>query len=156
MGTSSGNSSMTTKFQSYGSEEDLQLLMDQRKRKRKQSNCESAKRCRLKKQKHLDDLIAQVDKLRKENTEILTRVNIITHHYHKVEAENFILSAQIGELSQRLQSLNDILELMSTTNGVYEMDNCYVTGATDYNFMNPMNMFYLNQPIMASADMFHS
>ncbi|KAE9588366.1 hypothetical protein Lal_00003070 [Lupinus albus] len=155
MATSSGNSSVCTKFQSSGSEEDLKLLMDQRKRKRKQSNRESAKRSRMRKQKHLDDVIAQVDMLRKENSEILTRVSIITQHYHRVESENCILRVQMGELSQRLQSLNDILELINTTNGIYEMDNCYVTGATDYNnFMNPMNMFYLNQPIMASADMF--
>ncbi|KAK7291212.1 hypothetical protein RIF29_06168 [Crotalaria pallida] len=158
MATSSGNSSMTTKLQSSGSEEDLQLLMDQRKRKRKQSNRESAKRSRMRKQKHLDDLIAQVDMLKKENSEILTRVNITTQHYLKVEAENCILRAQMGELSQRLQSLNDILELINTNNGVCdEIDTnncCYLTGASDYNFMNPMNMIHLNQPIMASADMF--
>lgn len=155
MASASGNSSMSTKFQSSGSEEDLQLLMDQRKRKRKQSNRESAKRSRMRKQKHLDDLIAEADRLRKENSEILTRVNITTQHYLKIEADNCILRAQMGELSQRLQSLNDILDLFNTATGVYEMDYSYLTGAAaDNNFMNPMNMLYLNQPIMASANMF--
>lgn len=156
MALSSGNSSMSTKLiQSSGSEEDLQLLMDQRKRKRKQSNRESAKRSRMRKQKHLDDLISEVDRLRKENSEILTRVNITTQHYLKIESDNCILRAQMGELSQRLQSLNDILDLFNTATGVYEMDYSYLTGAAvDNNFMNPMSMIYLNQPIMATANMF--
>lgn len=157
MATSSGNSSVSTKSQSYGSEEDLQLLMDQRKRKRKQSNRESARRSRMRKQKHMDDLIAEVERLRNENSEILTRMNMTTQHYLKTEAENCVLRAQMCELNQRLQSLNDIINLIntSTTNGVnYQNNDCFLT-ISDNCFMNQMNMSYLNQqPIMASADMF--
>ncbi|XP_061356311.1 bZIP transcription factor 11-like [Gastrolobium bilobum] len=150
----SGNSFTSTTMS--GSEENLQLLMDQRKRKRKESNRESAKRSRMRKQKHFDDLNTQVDLLRKENSEILTSVNITTQHCIGVEAENCILRTQMAELSQRLQSLNDIINLIKTTTttttaGFSGMD-CYPTSAD--NFMNPMNMLYLNQPIMASADMF--
>lgn len=153
MASSSGNSSISTKFHSSGSEEDLQLLMDQRKRKRKQSNCESARRSRMRKQKHFDDLNVQVERLTKENSEILNRVNLITQHYVNVEAENCILRAQMGELSQRLQSLNDIISLINTTTttGICQND-CFLTIAD--NFMNPMNMHYLNQPIVASAEVF--
>ncbi|XP_027331826.1 bZIP transcription factor 11-like [Abrus precatorius] len=161
MASSSGNSSMCTKFQSSGSEEDLhfQLLMDQRKNKRKQSNRESARRSRARKQKHMDDLIAEVEMLCKQNSEILTRVNVTTQHYLKVEAENCILRAQVGELSQSLQSLNDIIDLINTTTtGVYQndcyADNYYNNNNNNNNFMNPINMAYLNQPIVASADMF--
>ncbi|KEH40186.1 putative transcription factor bZIP family [Medicago truncatula] len=158
MATSSGNSSVSTKSQSYGSEEDLQLLMDQRKRKRKQSNRESARRSRMRKQKHMDDLIAEVERLRNENSEILTRMNMTTQHYLKIEAENCVLRAQMCELNQRLQSLNDIINLINittTTNGVnYQNNDCFLT-ISDNCFMNQMNMSYLNQqPIMASADMF--
>lgn len=158
MATSSGNSSVSTKSQSYGSEEDLQLLMDQRKRKRKQSNRESARRSRMRKQKHMDDLIAEVERLRNENSEILTRMNMTTQHYLKIEAENCVLRAQMCELNQRLQSLNDIINLINittTTNGVnYQNNDCFST-ISDNCFMNQMNMSYLNQqPIMASADMF--
>ena len=164
MASSSGNSTMSTRFQSCSSEEDLQLLMDQRKRKRKQSNRESARRSRMRKQKHLDDLVAEVERLKKENSVILTRVNITTQQYLNVEAQNCILRAQMGELSQRLQSLNDILNLINntssntstveSTSGFYETDyNSYLTSSGDHSFMNHhMNMLYLNQPIMASAD----
>ncbi|PWA87281.1 bZIP transcription factor 11 [Artemisia annua] len=48
-------------------EEDLQNLMDERKKKRMLSNCESTRRSRKRKQQHLDDLTAQVSQFRKEN-----------------------------------------------------------------------------------------
>ncbi|KAK7280690.1 hypothetical protein RJT34_25757 [Clitoria ternatea] len=161
MASSSGNSSTCTKFLSSGSEEDLQALMDQRKRKRKQSNRESARRSRMRKQRHLDELIAEVERLRKENTEMLTRVNVTTQHYLKIEVENCILRTQMGELTQWLQSLNHIIS-NTTTTGFYQthQTDCFLSTA-DYNnynynnnFMNSINMAYLNQPMVASADMF--
>ncbi|XP_057434987.1 bZIP transcription factor 44-like [Lotus japonicus] len=153
MASSSGNSSTTTKFQSSGSEGDLQMVMDQRKNKRKQSNRESARRSRMRKQSHLEDLTSQVTQLTKENGEILTNINITSQQYQNVETENSILRAQMGELSQRLQSLNDIINVIktsaaatTTTTGSYNEREFYQTGA--------LNFSYLNQPITASADIF--
>nr|AZL19365.1 transcription factor bZIP7 [Diospyros kaki] len=151
MASSSGNSSG---LQNSGSEEDLQLLMDQRKRKRMQSNRESARRSRMRKQKHLDELTAQVGQLQSENSRILTSITITTQHFLNVEAENSVLRAQVAELSQRLQSLNDILEYMNSANGngVFGAADLHLQGFPDTN--NSWNLMYLNQPIMASADMF--
>ena len=151
MASSSGNSSGSTQLQNSGSEEDLQHVMDQRKRKRMLSNRESARRSRMRKQKHLDDLMAQVAQLRKENNEILSSINITNQRYLTVEADNSILRAQAMELSHRYQSLNDILNYMNTSNGVFETEDLPVTVDP---FMNPMNYLYLNQPIIASVDMF--
>ncbi|KAK8364362.1 hypothetical protein V6Z12_A03G225400 [Gossypium hirsutum] len=97
-GTSSGSSTMVT---NSGSDEDLQALMNERKRKRMISNRESARRSRMRKQKHLDDLVAQVSQLQNENHQILTRVSITTQRYLNVEAENSVLRAQANELSHR-------------------------------------------------------
>ncbi|XP_021287090.1 bZIP transcription factor 44-like [Herrania umbratica] len=151
-GTSSGSSTL---LQNSGSEEDLQALMDERKRKRMISNRESARRSRMRKQKHLDDLMAQVTQLRKENHQIITRINITTQHYLNVEAENSVLKAQANELSHRLQSLNEINSFLNANNG----SNFGVEDATSLafaepadSFLNPFNLAYLNQPIMASAD----
>lgn len=155
MVSSSGNSS--TMSQSHGCE-------DGRKMKRKQSNRESARRSRIRKQKHMDDLIVEVEKLRNENNEMMKSVNITTQQFLNIEAENCILRAQMSELSQRLQSLNDIINIINTntntTSGAYYYQNdCYLTTAASDNFMmmNPMNMSYLNQPIVgvaSAADMF--
>ncbi|XVF36056.1 hypothetical protein REPUB_Repub19eG0025400 [Reevesia pubescens] len=160
MASSSGNSnsSGSTPRQNSGSEEDLHQLMDQRKRKRKESNRESARRSRMRKQKHLDDLVAQVTELSKDNNQILTSINFTTQHYLNIEADNSILRAQMMELSQRLDSLNEILHYLNSptsSNGVvYETEGFETTSAAD-SFTNSFNLQpYLNQPIMASSDIF--
>ncbi|KAI9201074.1 hypothetical protein LWI28_017640 [Acer negundo] len=172
MASSSGNSSGSTQInQNSGSEEDLQVVMDQRKRKRMQSNRESARRSRLRKQKHLDELMQEVTRFTRDNNQLLTSINITNQHLMTVEAENSILKAQFHELSQRLDSLNDILRFMSNSSGIFDTnhhdhDQIHVGGGINTNFAennsfmnnNPMDMMmmYHNQPIMAaSADMFH-
>ncbi|XP_050233823.1 bZIP transcription factor 44-like [Mercurialis annua] len=143
--TTSSNSSL---LQNSGSEGDLQAVMDQRKRKRMISNRESARRSRMRKQKHLDDLMTQVSQLRKENQQIITSINITSQHFLNVESDNSILRAQVGELSHRLDSLNEIISFLTTaSNGDYDFNE----PAAD-NFFSPLNMSYLNQPIMASAN----
>lgn len=149
MASPSGTSSGSSLLQNSGSEEDLQLLMDQRKLKRMQSNRESARRSRMRKQKHLDDLMAQVAQLRRENNEILTSLNITTQHYLNVESENSVLRTQMMELNHRLHSLNEILNYMHGNLG-FEMGGPEIIDS----FLNPYDLLHLNQPIMASADMF--
>ncbi|KAJ9166050.1 hypothetical protein P3X46_020851 [Hevea brasiliensis] len=159
MASSSGNSSGSSLLHNSGSDEDVQHLMDQRKRKRMQSNRESARRSRQKKQQHLDKLMSQVTELKKDNNQLLTSINITTQHYLNVEAENSILRAQMMELSQRLESLNEILNYINTSNGVFETEDLQISAvaaaAAADTFMNPLNLIYLNNhPIMASPDFF--
>ncbi|KAL3845267.1 hypothetical protein ACJIZ3_002670 [Penstemon smallii] len=155
MASSSGNSSSgSPQIQNSGSEEDL---MDQRKRKRMLSNRESARRSRMRKQKHLDDLMAQAEQLKKENNQILTSINVTTQHYVNVEAENSVLRAQMMELTQRLHSLNEILNYINAASAgggscVFEAEEFYQNQGLFGDGMLNNNSF---QPIMASAhDMF--
>lgn len=158
MASSSGTSSGSSMIQNSGSEEDLQALMDQRKRKRMISNRESARRSRMRKQKHLDDLTAQVAQLRKENHEIVTNINITTQHFMNIEADNSILRAQMSELSNRLQSLDEIIIFLNASNGGVSgsagdsISGTFNTEPID-SFFNPLNLSCLNQPIMASAEL---
>ncbi|KAK1326718.1 Basic leucine zipper 63 [Acorus calamus] len=159
MASSSGTSSGSTHLPNSGSEEDLQMVMNQRKQKRMLSNRESARRSRMRKQKHLDDLLAQVNQLRKENSQIITSLNITTQHYSRFESENSVLRTQMIELSTRLQSLNEIIHYMNNgggnnANGVFYDETQAAT--FDGFSMNPWNnnLFCVNQPIMASADIF--
>jgi hypothetical protein len=154
MASSSGTSSGTSVIQNSGSEEDLKGLMDQRKRKRMISNRESARRSRMRKQKHLDDLMAQVTQLRKENHQIISSVNITTQHFLNIEAENSILRAQMGELSHRLHSLNEIITFLNANNGGFGAGDSSTFTEPIYSSLNPLNFSYMNQPIMAAADMF--
>ncbi|GAA0173565.1 DNA-binding transcription factor [Lithospermum erythrorhizon] len=158
MATSSGNSSGSSQIQNIGSDENLLILMNERKRKRMESNRESARRSRMRKQKHVDNLMAQVSQLKKDNNQIMTSVSITTQHYMNVEAENSVLRAQMIELTQRLQSLNEIINFMNTSNNVGRFENEeFQTGFDSLMMMNndPWNLGCLNQPaIMASADIF--
>lgn len=159
MASSSGTSSGSSQLQNSGSEEDLQALMDQRKRKRMISNRESARRSRMRKQKHLDELVAQVAQLRKENHQIVQSVNITTQHYMNIESENSILRAQAGELSHRLQALNDIINFLNANTGVFGAavvgDSSTFCPEPIDSFMNPLSLSYLNQPITATTGIFN-
>ncbi|KNA09135.1 hypothetical protein SOVF_156330 [Spinacia oleracea] len=168
--TSSGTSSQQ---QNSSSEEDMQIqIMDERKRKRMQSNRESARRSRMRKQQHLDDLMVQASNVRKTNHQLLNNINITSQQYLKIEAENSVLRAQMSELSSRLQSLNEIINALNSCNnnqnlGIYGGggdEHHHEEGifpiipepfTTDSFLMNPWDSAtYSNQPIMASADMF--
>ncbi|CAL0306449.1 unnamed protein product [Lupinus luteus] len=151
-GYSGGSSSL------QNSERDHQqhhVVMDQKKRKRMLSNRESARRSRMKKQQHLDDLVAQANQLNKENNQISTSVEITTHLYLKIETENAIISAQVAELSKRLQSLNEIIHYINSPSCNYLIDEVYEENLfNDCGFMiDSWNSMPVNQPIMASADM---
>ncbi|KAG2705705.1 hypothetical protein I3760_05G068800 [Carya illinoinensis] len=154
MASSSGTSSGSTLIHNSGSEEDLQALMDLRKRKRMISNRESARRSRMRKQQHLDELTAQVAQLRKDNHQIITSVSFTTQQYMTIEAENSILRAQVGELSHRLHSLDEIITVLNASNGVFGAGVSSTFTEPNDSLLNPLNLSYLSQPIMATADMF--
>ena len=143
-------------YSGSGSEGDPQQhTMDQRKRKRMQSNRESARRSRMRKQQHLDSLISQTDELKKENSQISTSIGITTELYLNIESENAILRAQMAELSNRLHSLNDIINYInsvsSTTTGNHHFLHAHEAQETLFNdcgFMDPFNSLAANQPIM--------
>ncbi|GER27991.1 basic-leucine zipper transcription factor family protein [Striga asiatica] len=131
--------------------EENHTTIDSRKRKRMLSNRESARRSRMRKQKHLDDLKAQTANLRAENNLILNNVNLATHNYLKMESENSVLRAQIAELSQRLQALNDIISCMSSNDGFgpgFGYDDQMVLGGFDDVLSSNWSMVHMNQPIM--------
>ncbi|XP_072975218.1 bZIP transcription factor 53-like [Typha angustifolia] len=104
--------------QSSGSEEDLQLAaVDPRKRKRMLSNRESARRSRIRKKQHLDELVNQVAHLKNEKNRILMQSDMIAGQYRRLESENTILRTQLMELSERLQSVNSVLWFMEESSG---------------------------------------
>ncbi|CAL1360899.1 unnamed protein product [Linum trigynum] len=114
LGASSGSTGGAL-MRNSSSEDDLNLvLMDERKRKRKLSNRESARRSRMRKQNHLDELSAQVAQLTKDNAEIVASVNLKTQLFLGAEAENSVLRAQAAELSHRLDSLNEIVNYVDS------------------------------------------
>ncbi|KAI7750625.1 hypothetical protein M8C21_031380 [Ambrosia artemisiifolia] len=157
MPSSSGNSSGsggTPSGATYSPPDDG--LINEKKRKRMESNRESARRSRLRKQKHAADLMTELNKIKNDNDQIRATISVTTQRFVEIEAENSVLRAQVSELSQRLDSLNEILNSIKT-NGNCTPTQC-MSGSTDGLFEfdlfeNPWNMMGFNQqPIMASAD----
>ncbi|GLT42636.1 hypothetical protein SLA2020_166260 [Shorea laevis] len=135
---------------SSGSDTDPRYaVIDDRKRKRMLSNRESARRSRMKKQKQLEDLLNEVNTLKNENSQLVQSVSIVSQRYAEIEGANNILRAQAMELTERLESLNSMLQIVGEDNGP-AMD---IPGALE-SLMEPWQLPCHMQPIMTS-EMFH-
>ncbi|CAL9782509.1 unnamed protein product [Musa acuminata subsp. burmannicoides] len=100
------------------SEGDSQPVIDERKRKRMLSNRESARRSRMKKQQHLNDLMNQMAHIKIQNSQIAEQTDLVTQQYTKVESDNAVLRAQLSELTDRLQSVNSVLRFVEEASGM--------------------------------------
>ncbi|KAL8527222.1 hypothetical protein ACS0TY_005195 [Phlomoides rotata] len=123
--------------------------MDERKRKRKLSNRESARRSRMRKQQHLDELVAQENKIKQENKKLREMIDGASELYLNFASENNVLRAQVSELTDRLRSLNSVLQIASEVSGL-ALD----IPAIPDTLLEPWQLPCPNQPIIASADMF--
>ncbi|KAL3510950.1 hypothetical protein ACH5RR_030351 [Cinchona calisaya] len=86
--------------------DDQQLcIIDERKQRRMISNRESARRSRMRKQRHLDELWSQVHRLRTENHNLIDRINHISESHDKVVQENTRLKEEASDLRQMLTNL---------------------------------------------------
>ncbi|XP_010497753.1 PREDICTED: bZIP transcription factor 2-like, partial [Camelina sativa] len=112
---------------------------------------------------HVDDLTAQINQLSNDNRQILNSLTVTSQLYMKIQAENSVLTAQMSELSTRLQSLNEIVDLVQSNGagfGVDQIDGCgfddRTVGIDGYydDMMSGVNHWggsvYSNQPIMAN------
>ncbi|XP_047962431.1 bZIP transcription factor 53 [Salvia hispanica] len=91
---------------------------DERKRKRKLSNRESARRSRMKKQQRLDELIGEEGRIKEENKKLSEMIDATANLYLDVASNNNVLRAQISELTDRLRSLNSVLQIASEVSGL--------------------------------------
>ncbi|URD81469.1 Ocs element-binding factor [Musa troglodytarum] len=124
------------------SEGDSQPVIDERKRKRMLSNRESARRSRMKKQQHLNDLMNQMAHIKIQNSQIAEQTDLMTQQYVKVESDNAVLRAQLSELTERLQSVNSVLRFVEEVSGM-AMDIPSIPGS----LLKPWK-----PPTMATAD----
>lgn len=82
---------------------------DQRKLRRMISNRESARRSRLRKQRHLEDLRCHVSRLRTLNRELANRVGLVSHQTMLVRSDNDRLRTESRILVNRLSVIRRIL-----------------------------------------------
>ncbi|XP_051122403.1 basic leucine zipper 43-like [Andrographis paniculata] len=80
-------------------------IIDERKQRRMISNRESARRSRMRKQRHLDELWSQVLRLRNENHSLLSKLNDVSESHDRVVVENARLKEEASDLRQMLMDL---------------------------------------------------
>lgn len=124
-------------------------IIDERKQRRMISNRESARRSRMRKQKHLDELWSQVVRLRNENQSLIDRLNYVSESHDRIVQENTKLKEEASDLRQMLTNL--------------QIGSPYNINATTFRELEaevPCNTAHLraessNQSIAASADLLH-
>ncbi|XP_062101591.1 bZIP transcription factor 11-like [Humulus lupulus] len=84
-------------------------VVDERKRRRMISNRESARRSRMRKQRHLENLRNEVNRLRVENRELTNQLRLFSCHFQCVRTENGQLQSEHAALRQKLYDINQIL-----------------------------------------------
>ncbi|KAG7032135.1 Basic leucine zipper 43, partial [Cucurbita argyrosperma subsp. argyrosperma] len=99
------SSSLSYNSTSDDAEEQQKSIIDERKQRRMISNRESARRSRMRKQKHLDELWSQVLRLRTENHELIDKLNHVSDSHEKVLLENARLKEEASDLRQMLSDL---------------------------------------------------
>ncbi|CAJ1931053.1 unnamed protein product [Sphenostylis stenocarpa] len=76
----------------------LQDERELKRQRRKQSNRESARRSRLRKQAECDELAQRAEALKKENASLRSEVSRIRSEYEQLLSENTALKERLGEL----------------------------------------------------------
>ncbi|XP_021714490.1 basic leucine zipper 34-like [Chenopodium quinoa] len=85
--------------------------IDERKRKRMLSNRESARRSRMRKQKHLENLRNNANELKIQTRERSNHLRLMTHQIQHVRRENERLKAESFILQRKLMHLSNIWKL---------------------------------------------
>ncbi|KAF2312770.1 hypothetical protein GH714_039991 [Hevea brasiliensis] len=99
------SSSLSNNSTSDEAEENQLSIIDERKQRRMISNRESARRSRMRKQKHLDELWSQVVRLRTENHNLIDKLNHVSECHDRVLQENARLKEEASDLRQMLTDL---------------------------------------------------
>lgn len=80
-------------------------VINERKQRRMISNRESARRSRMRKQRHLDELWSQVVWLRNENHQLIDKLNHVSECHNQAVQENTQLKEEASELHQMLADM---------------------------------------------------
>lgn len=90
--------------------DDPTVVDDERKRIRRMiSNRESARRSRMRKQKHMEDLRNEVNRLKFENRDMMNQLRLFTHHSQILQTENELLRSKSVMLQQKLWDMHQDL-----------------------------------------------
>ncbi|CAH8364067.1 unnamed protein product [Eruca vesicaria subsp. sativa] len=84
---------------------------DERRKKRKRSNRESARRSRIKKQKHIEEVKSHLNQLTTKNRELVNRLRYVMHYCQRAKMENDRLRLEQQILHDKLLNFRQALVL---------------------------------------------
>ncbi|BFG43447.1 hypothetical protein CerSpe_297220 [Prunus speciosa] len=140
---------MSSVQQQSSSGSDGSATVDEKKRKRMLSNRESARRSRMKKQKQMDDLTSEITRLEMSNNQLQQGIEVKERGYAEIESRNNVMRAQVMELTDRLQSLNSVLQIFEEVSW-FAVDIPEIPDP----LLRPWQLSYPTQLIPAASDMF--
>ncbi|KAF5798793.1 putative transcription factor bZIP family [Helianthus annuus] len=93
--------------------------IDERKQRRMISNRESARRSRMRKQKHLENLRNLVNRHKAGNRDLTNRLRFISHQEQILRRENERLKSELGMLRQKLWDLHQVMRVWQLPNNQF-------------------------------------
>ncbi|XP_059282333.1 bZIP transcription factor 11-like [Lycium ferocissimum] len=120
------------------------LTINERKRKRMISNRDSARRSRMRKQKHLENMRSQANQLKVENRDLSNRVHLVTGHCQLVQRNNEMLRTESILLQQRLENIRQILLARQLQQQLYNSS----AWPCNMNYVEQRPQMIFNQPII--------
>lgn len=120
------------------------LGSDEKKRKRMLSNRESARRSRMRKQKHLEDLTREMGALERENREIIKAYKEKVHGHLGLQSENEALLAEKAALMNHLNGMESMIGSFNKSGPCQRFSSAV---------QEPWQAHSSSQQIMASASM---
>lgn len=117
------------------SDEDHQqsMAIDERKQRRMISNRESARRSRMRKQRHLDELWSQVIRLRTDNHCLIDKLNRVSESHQLALKENAKLKEETSNLRQLISEIKSNNE--ENNNFLRELEDSISNSRSDSNLM---------------------
>ncbi|XP_071713153.1 basic leucine zipper 43-like [Rutidosis leptorrhynchoides] len=125
-------------------DEQQMSLINERKHRRMISNRESARRSRMRKQKHLDELWSQLMWLSNENHQLIDKLNNFSETHDRVVHENTQLKEEVSglrkmvtdlKLNGKYPSLKDLVDIECNDDYLKtESSNHSVTSSSDHEY----------------------
>ena len=103
----------------------------------------------MRKQQHVEGLTGQVTQLENEKKIMEDKINSVSSMYIGLVSQNNVLRAQLAELTDRLISLNSVLQIAEEVSGL-AMDIPEIPEM----MLEPWQLPCPMQPVAASASMF--
>ncbi|KAK9078777.1 hypothetical protein SSX86_002835 [Deinandra increscens subsp. villosa] len=114
--------------------------IDERKRRRMISNRESARRSRMRKQKHLENLSGLVNRHKSGNRELTDRLRFVIRQEQILRQENQRLKTESGILRQRLWDLHQVMLVWQIPNQLLSSAWPCNNNVTPLNEQNPPSL----------------